>query len=175
MVTEDPYRTPVAPVEVDEVEVAEELLLATLDQRAGAFLLDSIIVMALSYAALKALAVEGSAFGAVDLQTRFLRAGITLAIFIGLNAHLLIGHGQTIGKAALRIRMVSADGRRASWVRLGFARALPYFLLSFGDVPSLLPGLPLFALRWMADHALAWRGSRRTLHDLLADTIVVKA
>jgi uncharacterized RDD family membrane protein YckC len=74
---------------------------------------------------------------------------------------------QTLGKMAMHIRIARADGSRA-----GIARTLGVRLGLFWAL-GLLPmfGMVLLTL----DLVLILRASRRCLHDLVADTVVVKA
>jgi uncharacterized RDD family membrane protein YckC len=86
--------------------------------------------------------------------------------FLLLNAYLLIAQGQTIGKRVLGLRIVRPDGARAAaWRVLG----LRY--LAFAPL-GLSPGLSLLGL--VVDGLFIFRGSRRCLHDELADTVVVR-
>lgn len=85
---------------------------------------------------------------------------------------LLSTRGQTIGKIMLNIRVVRLDGARA-----GFGRA--WFLREF--VPSLLGFIPIIGplllspVFFIADCCFIFRDDRRCIHDLLANTRVVKA
>jgi uncharacterized RDD family membrane protein YckC/ribosomal protein L40E len=67
--------------------------------------------------------------------------------------------GRTIGKAALRIKVVKADGSRVSYGR-AFGRSLAYYLNGFTlDIGFLI---------------IAFTKEKRGLHDYIADTIVIK-
>ena len=67
--------------------------------------------------------------------------------------------GKTIGKAALKLKVVKPDGSRVSyWRALG--RSLAYYLNSFTGGLSFL--------------IIAFTGKKRGLHDYIADTIVIK-
>ena len=94
-------------------------------------------------------------------------AGLALVGLVVWNCAWLHRYGQTVGKRALRIRIVRSNGERASLGRIFGLRYLPATLL--GAVP--LVGF-LFTL---TDILLIFRESRKCLHDQFADTIVVKA
>lgn len=101
------------------------------------------------------LATVGALFGLYAL-------GVVILDCIWLHRY-----GQTIGKRLLKIRIVRTNGERCGLLRVIFARVLPVGLL--GAIP--LVGW-LFSL---ADPLLIFREDRRCLHDLIADTMVVKA
>ena len=94
------------------------------------------------------------------------------AMFLGLiglavwNGVWLHRYGQTIGKRAVRIRIVRSNGERASLGRIFGLRYLPMTLL--GALPFL--GL----LISLTDSLLIFRDSRQCLHDQIADTTVIK-
>ncbi len=67
--------------------------------------------------------------------------------------------GKTIGKAALKLKVVKPDGSRVSYWR-AFGRALAYQLNGFTLGLSFL--------------IIAFTGKKRGLHDYIADTIVIK-
>jgi len=83
------------------------------------------------------------------------------------NCVWLQRYGQTVGKRALRIRIVRSNGERATLGHIFGRRFLPTTLL--GVIPRLGP------LVTLADCLLIFRASRKCLHDQFADTIVVKA
>jgi len=91
---------------------------------------------------------------------------IGVVIFLLLNGYLLATRGQTIGKILLKIRITRPSGEAVSITRLalrygaGFAAALVMVVVW---VYSLIDCLMIF------------RESRRCLHDVIADTVVVKA
>jgi uncharacterized RDD family membrane protein YckC len=78
---------------------------------------------------------------------------------------LLARYGQTIGKRVLGLRIVRADGARCSLARLFWARSVLPALVSWVPIAGQIFGL--------ADAVAIFTERRRTLHDRLADTIVV--
>lgn len=95
---------------------------------------------------------------APDLFAAYLACG-SLALVAGYFVVLHAGTGQTLGKAALGLRVARPDGR-AIGIGRSAVRFMGYFL-------SALP----FGLGFL----LALASSRRALHDLLAGTAVVRA
>ncbi len=94
-------------------------------------------------------------------------AFLGLAALVVWNCVWLHRYGQTVGKRAMRIRIVRSNGERATLGRIFLLRFLPVTVL--GAIP--LAG----TLVTLTDFLLIFRSSRRCLHDQLADTIVVKA
>jgi uncharacterized RDD family membrane protein YckC len=80
---------------------------------------------------------------------------------------LLVRHGQTVGKRVLGMRILRSDGTRCSPGRIIGLRYGVGFLLTVIPVVG-----SLYAL---LDALLIFRGSRKCLHDNIADTIVVNA
>lgn len=95
--------------------------------------------------------------------------GVFLALLalVVWNCIWLKRYGQTVGKRALRIRIVRSSGEPATLGRIFLLRFLPVTLL--GAIPVLGHVLTLVGI------LLIFRDSRRCLHDQIADTIVVKA
>jgi uncharacterized RDD family membrane protein YckC len=90
----------------------------------------------------------------------FLIAEIVIA---ALNCYYLYNNGQTIGKKILGVRIVRVDGSRVSFITL---------LLVRGLLKNILNCIPFFAI---VDTCFIFRDDRRTLHDMMAGTIVVDA
>ena len=91
---------------------------------------------------------------------------IGFGVYLLLNGWLLATRGQTLGKMALKLRIVRPDGAQAGFVRLFLVR----YLLN-----NLLCLIPLLGLLYaLADCLSIFRESRRCLHDSNADTIGVK-
>ncbi len=108
--------------------------------------------------------------GVAAREPMIIRAGLwsTLVAAIALlavDAWWLHRYGQTLGKRLIGLRIVCADGARASLGRIFWRRIVLSGLL--GAVPAL--GW-LFAL---ADALFIFSATRQTLHDRIAGTIVV--
>ena len=82
----------------------------------------------------------------------------SLLVFSPIYSTILVGRfATTLGKSALKLRVVRSDGSR-----VGYGRAFLRELAKFG--PLLL----------VSAVVMAFRADRRGLHDLLADTVVVR-
>jgi uncharacterized RDD family membrane protein YckC len=94
---------------------------------------------------------------------------LAVTSYLALNGYLLWRRGQTIGKALLRIRIVSSRERAPApfWKLVGI-RA-PFFPLLYLVVMWPLILLPVL------DQAFIFGRRRRCLHDLAAGTVVERA
>ena len=92
----------------------------------------------------------------------------THVIFLLLHGVLLHRYGQTIGKRLLKIAIVDAD----TYEKVPLPRL---FVLRYviWDIPALFIGLVNWIIR-IVDLAFGLREDRRTLHDMTANTIVIK-
>lgn len=87
-----------------------------------------------------------------------------VALFV-IDLVLLARTGQTLGKRALGLRIVRGDGSRAPLGRLFWLRSV---------APAVLGSVPLVGwLFGLIDTLAIFGADRRTLHDRMADTIVV--
>lgn len=175
MQNNNPYATPKAVVA--DIPADEALVLASRWRRLFASMVDGLVVMLV-------LAVVGGIIGGIlaamgKWDMNFLSqlkepsftfslgsAVIYIAVFIGINASRLRERGQTIGKSALGIRIVTEDGEipalTTSIKRFGFMSAIGVIPVA-GSLFSLANVLCIF------------RGSRQCLHDNIASTRVVNA
>jgi len=128
--------------------------------RCGAVLIDYIILVAIiATSTLIARMLGGGARIAGNSTEKF---GLLLAVFVAaINYGLLAGIlGQTIGKWATGLRIERSDGHRAGPGRI----ALRHFV-----------GYPLTFLTLGIGFLVAAINTRgRTLHDVIADTVVVR-
>ena len=136
-----------------------------------AYMIDGLVltVAAGAIVGLFVLLVIGSADANEDETSPAIAFGIVLMIL----ALLLIGwlyealmtssrRGATLGKQALGLRIIRADG-----ARLTFGRATARYFLKY----IITPLVPLFIGYLMA----AFTNRKRALHDVLADTIVIRS
>jgi uncharacterized RDD family membrane protein YckC len=86
---------------------------------------------------------------------------------------LVARHGQTIGKRALGIRMITSDGEIPSVWRVFFLRWLPFMVVG-AVVQMIFRVKGSGAVIHLLDVLLIFQPTRRCLHDLFADTHVVK-
>jgi uncharacterized RDD family membrane protein YckC len=88
-------------------------------------------------------------------------------IVLAIDLVLLARNGQTIGKKLLGIKVVRVDGSPVSLFRVFFLRYVCNTVLTL---------IPLFgSLYSLVDCLMIFGESRRTVHDRIADTIVIKA
>lgn len=160
----NPYRAPTAHVD----DVADERgELAGRGTRLGAVLLDGVIfgvlgiVAAIAIPAVKANGVGAGTAAAIGL------VGIGILVLLIVNLVLLHRHGQTIGKKLLGIKIIRTDGDRAGLGRIFFLR-----ILAPGVIGAIPFAGPIFSI---VDPLFIFRESRRCIHDVFADTIVVRA
>ena len=89
--------------------------------------------------------------------------GAAIVIFI-VQMALLGTRGQTIGKIAMKVRVVDAQtGAHPGWPRLVLLRTI---------VNGIITGI-LF-IYWIVDSLFIFRGDHRTIHDLYSGTRVDK-
>jgi uncharacterized RDD family membrane protein YckC len=91
---------------------------------------------------------------------------VALLVWVGITAWLVAANGQSIGKRLVGIKVVRTDGSRASLARIFLLRNV------VSSLPNFLPYLGWFYL--LADPLLIYQDSRRCIHDLIADTIVIR-
>jgi uncharacterized RDD family membrane protein YckC len=90
-----------------------------------------------------------------------------LGLFV-VQTVMLVKHGQSLGKRALKIRIVRVSDESTP----GFVKVV---LLRMW-VPSFIAGIPYAgAIIWIVDGLFIFRDDRRCLHDLIAGTKVIKA
>jgi uncharacterized RDD family membrane protein YckC len=88
-----------------------------------------------------------------------------MVVYFVINLVLLARHGQTFGKRLFGIRVVRTDGTRATLARLFWLRTV---------APGALGAIPLLgSLFELVDMLSIFAADRRTLHDRIADTIVI--
>jgi uncharacterized RDD family membrane protein YckC len=91
---------------------------------------------------------------------------VALLLWCGITAWLVASNGQSIGKRLVGIKVVRSDGSRASFARIFLLRNV------VNGLPNLLPYVGW--LYQLADPLLIYQDSRRCLHDMIADTTVVR-
>jgi uncharacterized RDD family membrane protein YckC len=169
--TSDRYAAPRAAVH--DIRDPEELELCGRAARLGAFFLDGIVAFVMIYLpALIVLVATGAANAAIDPSAKIDVNVLGLAGLLGLcgfiawswvTAVLVARNGQTIGKRLLEIKVVRSDGSPASLGRIFWLRNFVNWLLSVIPFYGLIDLLLIFGVR------------QQCIHDLLADTVVVRA
>jgi uncharacterized RDD family membrane protein YckC len=167
----NPYAAPSARV-VDVV--SDDLVLADRGIRLLAWIVDGLVlaapmmvigIVAVIFAGVMSRNSNGTSETMMTLM--FIAFGFGALVVLIINMVLLHRNGQTIAKRWFGIKVVRLDGSRCSLPRILFARWLPVTLL--GMIPVLGYGVAL------VDSLMIFRNDYRCLHDLIADTIVVKA
>lgn len=149
----EPFELPEQQAPVEEIE--ELGVLAGRSSRLAAGVVDALIVV-FPYSALF--------FGSLPQLVFYLATGYLVAVVLVQTA-LLTTAGQTLGKRALKIRIVKWE----TGVNGGF---VPNVLLR-----TILNNLIviIFFPYQLIDILFIFRGDRRCIHDLIAGTVVVKA
>ncbi|WLT30316.1 RDD family protein [Geothrix sp. PMB-07] len=147
---------------------------ATRLSRLGAALIDGLVSFAPvgAVAVLLPVALLGGKLGAL-LGVLVVAAVVALGVLI-TQIVLLAGHGQTIGKKVLGIRMITSDGSTPSIWRVFFLRWLPFAVVA-AVVQLVLKVQGSGGLIHLLDVVFIFQPTRRCLHDLFADTHVIKA
>ena len=171
MSTSNPYAPPRGMVRDMPAEGQEP---AGRGMRLLAYFLDSIIAGLMIYVPALIVAAATGGLEQLDRPESEVDFGmLTLPIFVGvigciawawITLLLVARYGQTIAKRMLDIRVVRTDGSQASLGRIFWLRNV------VGNV--LLGMIPLY---FLVDHLLIFGERRQCIHDLIADTIVVKA
>jgi len=93
---------------------------------------------------------------------------LALLAWCGITAWLVATNGQTIGKRMVGIKVVRTDGSPASFGRIFLMRNV------VSTLPAFLPFIGLL-YQLVIDPIFIFQDSRRCLHDLIADTTVVRS
>ena len=140
---------------VGGLRTGEVTELATAGGRLGARIIDVVFALGVVF-------VGGLIDNAFDSATLAIWA--TLALLAAYEVGFVAVKGQTLGKMAMRIRVVRADdGNPPGWGRA----ALRWFLPAIGYVAMFLPGVVIHA-------SFLWGPHRQGWHDWVARTLVVR-
>ena len=166
----NPYEAPAAVVE--DLARVEYLELADRGTRLAAKILDGLVGfvgIGILAALLIPMAISQRNGGSGSLFLIVFVAATACLVLTVLIWNLIWLHryGQTIGKRIVKVRIVRSDGERADLGRIVGLRIILVMIL--GAIPLLGP---LFSL---VNVCFIFRDDRRCIHDLMADTIVVKA
>lgn len=166
----NPYEAPTSVV--DDPSVGEYQELADRGSRLAAKILDGLIGIG-GIGIMAAIMIPVALTqGESATKTRFIIMVVLLGVALTLgvlawNLTWLYRYGQTIGKRIVKIKIVRSDGDRAS---LGRILGLRIILVTILESIPFLGGL--FSL---VNVCFIFRDDRRCIHDLMADTVVVKA
>lgn len=163
--TNNPYSAPQAAVQ-DVGTLVGGFELATRGKRFLAALVDGLLMLGLMGGVFMFTPWSMTDLSESTAVTLFF-AGTGFVVWLLVNGYLLATRGQTVGKIAMKIRVVRQDGSRASALRLIGLRYL---------VPSAINTIPFVGVIFsLVNPLMIFRKSRACLHDNLADTMVVNA
>ena len=162
---------------VKDVDGDEALELASRWARLGAVMLDGLsgfIWFVPAYATNFAMIVQQSRGNPLGVWINLAKTGgwfylglIGALVVLAIDLTLLARNGQTIGKKLLGIKVVRVDRSPVSLFRVFFLRYV------FNTFLTLIPLVG--SLYSLVDSLMIFSESRRTVHDRIADTIVIKA
>ena len=158
----NPYQAPQSEIEGSVSGNAEQVL-AERGTRLGAAILDSLFFLLVMIPIF--FIIESNDDTAITIAVSITAIG-AIAL-IGFNLKFLYENGQTIAKRILGIKIVRTDGERCGLARIIFLRNFVIGLL--GNIPLIGPIISI------ANPLFIFRGDRRCLHDLIADTKVIVA
>jgi uncharacterized RDD family membrane protein YckC len=140
--------------------------LATWGARAGAYLIDVLIEGAIGFA----IGIVAVAAGAGSTASGFVIFGAaTLAALLYPTTMLARTNGKTVGKRTLGLRVVQEGGKPITWGRAAMREIVMRFFV-IGLIGTLT-----FGIASVLDYLWPlWDKENRSLHDLGADTWVVR-
>lgn len=150
-----------------ETEEIEHLLATRLDRFGGAFL-DAFTIALLMMPILWSLGIFQKEISEEPLELWMEVFEITIGwvLFFALNTYLLVKRGQTIGKTIVKTKIINKEEDIPGATSLIGKRYL---------IPGIISYIPvvgqIFAL---IDALFIFRKDKRCLHDLIADTYVIK-
>lgn len=161
----NPYQPPAVAVPYLATGEAE---LPSRMARLGAAMIDALAVGIVAFPLQYAYGVYDN-FPAVKMSTgsQLLWNLVGALLFLAIQGRLLATRAQTVGKMLLGLRIVTLGGEQADFQRIALKRVLP--LLAAQAVPYVGGILSLI------DVLFIFRADRRCVHDLIAETKVVKA
>ena len=152
-----------------DLEVSGDSELASRWARLGGSLIDGIIAMIVMGPVMYLTGYWNRAMANEISILETLAWGLAgLFFYLLVNGYLLARHGQTVGKMAVGIRIVSVETNQIIplW-RVFFVRYLPQ---------ALAPYIPVVGvILLMINYLFVFRKDKRCIHDLIAKTRVVKA
>jgi uncharacterized RDD family membrane protein YckC len=151
--------------------------------RCGAFLIDYILLAAIiAFSTMMARFGGGrprALMSTAETLGLFIAGAITALNFVGLTAL----RGQTLGKWATGLRIRRKDGEDMSWqrslMRHLIAYPLSFLILGLGFLvadfqTAAIVMAAIFFLTLMVGFIMALGTNGRALHDIIADTVVVR-
>lgn len=166
MNSDNPYQFSAAEIDSSLVSNPEELELADLITRLGAAFVDGLFV-GLPAGIIAAIVILSSRDRGESTILGIGVAMIWVLIALIIQANLVSSHSATFGKKMLQIKIVRMDGSNISWPRWLFIRQ---------GIVTLVGQIPIAGgIFSLIDILMIFGAERRCIHDLIADTKVVKA
>lgn len=110
--------------------------------------------------------------------------GMAIFMIYGIwQVYMMSKHGQSLGKRILNIRVIKSNGEDAGFLNVVLLREVVYQLLFmivgallalFGEMGDTLTNVVSLGVVIVSVVLLFAHGKRRTVHDFLADTVVIK-
>jgi uncharacterized RDD family membrane protein YckC len=164
----NPYSAP--KTDLSEQRAPDEAELAGRGRRLGAAILDTIIMVALTFVPILMFMGGWSAYIAKAQEGSYmftlLGTIFGFVMYLLVNGYFLAKDGQSIGKKILGIKIVRTDGSKADFTRIVTRRLLPVQACNL--IPVVGPFLPVI------DALLIFRNSKKCIHDDIADTVVIR-
>lgn len=159
-----------APPETDVEPRAEDqrgLRLASRWARLGGAIIDTIIMIIPAVGLAFALGLYDGigADGQMPLDKQLLGAALGIGVYLIINGWTIYSRGQTLGKMAVGIRVVTLGGEQISGNKYVLARLLPIWVVSQLPFIGSILGL--------VDALLIFRSEKNCLHDDIAQSRVV--
>ena len=167
MVENDPYQPPATELRAPAQLGPEGEALASRESRLGAAIIDSVIIMAIMMPSLWMMGMYDDPAGGSSMALTATAAGGGFLLTLLIQGYFLATRAQTIGKMALKIKIVTLDGKNADLGRILLLRMLPISLVSMIPMIGSVVG--------MVDTLFIFRADQRCVHDHIAGTRVVKA
>jgi uncharacterized RDD family membrane protein YckC len=164
--TDNPYAAPTAAV-ADLAPATGEAELAGRGARFVAAMIDGALNMVALWLLGKLIGFSVfDSYASGEWLHKAKGAGLGVLCYLAINAYLLQQRGQTMGKMLMGIRIVRLAGGIPSLQHLLLRRLLPVWAVTLVPVVGVLASL--------VDSLMVFRANRRCLHDLIADTVVVR-
>ncbi len=152
----------------------ETLILANRGQRLGGALIDLMIIGVIITPIMLATGMpQSSGEGMPDLFGLSMTIGQRAAefvlgwsLFLILNGYLLFNRGQTIGKVAVKTKIIDLSGNIPNFGKLLVFRYL---------VLGLVVQVPIIGALGLVNPLFIFGKAHRCLHDYIAGTLVVEA
>lgn len=171
----------------------EDVELASAWERIGAYLLNSVFQSIASIPMITAIVMgmmKGYDEGLTEMalisavfNSWFMLGVLVYFVFIGWQIYLMSKYGQSLGKKLLNLRVIRINGDNAGFVHVVLLREVVFYIGLFivalvfgllGDISALMGNLVQFAAQLTCLVMLFVHHERRTLQDLIADTVVIK-